>query len=148
MEEIIAYLQPGMERVNAYINMALLSDIPLLDATNRSLREHPGKMMRPMLSLLVAGAAGEATPPPDDTYRHAAATELLHNATLLHDDVVDGAAERRGMPTVASLMGGSTAVLIGDYWLEKCLQLILGARRETDRVLRLFAQNICHLTEG
>ncbi len=148
MEEIVAYLQPGMERVNAYINMALLSDIPLLDATNRSLREHPGKMMRPMLSLLVAGAAGEATRPPEDAYRHAAATELLHNATLLHDDVVDGATERRGMPTVASLMGGSTAVLIGDYWLEKCLQLILGARRETERVLRLFAQTIGHLTEG
>ena len=148
MDEIKAYLQPGLEQVNAFINMALRSDIPLLDSTNRSLREHPGKMMRPMLALLVAGAAGEATPPPEDTYRYAAATELLHNATLLHDDVVDGATERRGLPTVASILGGSTAVLIGDYWLEKCLQLVLGARREADRVLRLFAQTIGHLTEG
>ena len=148
MDEIKAYLQPGLEQVNAFINMALRSDIPLLDSTNRSLREHPGKMMRPMLALLVAGAAGEGTPPPEDTYRYAAATELLHNATLLHDDVVDGATERRGLPTVASILGGSTAVLIGDYWLEKCLQLVLGARREADRVLRLFAQTIGHLTEG
>lgn len=148
MDEIKAYLQPGLEQVNVFINMALRSDIPLLDSTNRSLREHPGKMMRPMLALLVAGAAGEATPPPEDTYRYAAATELLHNATLLHDDVVDGATERRGLPTVASILGGSTAVLIGDYWLEKCLQLVLGARREADRVLRLFAQTIGHLTEG
>lgn len=137
-----------MEQVNAFINLALVSDIPLLDSTNRSLRDHPGKMLRPMLSLLVAGAAGAAKPPPEDTYRYAAATEILHNATLLHDDVVDGATERRGLPTVASLLGGSAAVLIGDYWLEKCLQLILGARRETDRVLRLFAQTIGHLTEG
>jgi octaprenyl-diphosphate synthase len=105
-------------------------------------------MMRPILALLVAEAAGAATPPPEDTYRYAAATELLHNATLLHDDVVDGATERRGMPTVASLLGGSAAVLIGDYWLQKCLRLILGARRETDRVLRLFAQTLGHLTEG
>lgn len=148
MDEIKAYLQPGLEQVNVFINMALRSDIPLLDSTNRSLREHPGKMMRPMLALLVADAAGEATPPPEDTYRYAAATELLHNATLLHDDVVDGATERRGLPTVASILGGSTAVLIGDYWLEKCLQLVLGARREADRVLRLFAQTIGHLTEG
>lgn len=148
MDEIKAYLQPGLEQVNVFINMALRSDIPLLDSTNRSLREHPGKMMRPMLALLVAGAVGEGTPPPEDTYRYAAATELLHNATLLHDDVVDGATERRGLPTVASILGGSTAVLIGDYWLEKCLQLVLGARREADRVLRLFAQTIGHLTEG
>ena len=148
MKDIAAYLQPGMEQVNAFIDLELRSDIPLLDSTNRSLREHPGKMMRPMLALLVARAAGAATPPPEDTYRYAAATELLHNATLLHDDVVDGATERRGLPTVASLLGGSAAVLIGDYWLEKCLQLILGARRETDRVLRLFAQTIGHLTEG
>ena len=148
MEEIKAYLKPGLEQVNAFIDAALRSDIPLLDSTNRSLREHPGKMMRPMLSLLVAGAAGAATPPPEDTYRYAAATELLHNATLLHDDVVDGATERRGLPTVSSILGGSAAVLIGDYWLEKCLRLVLGARREADRVLRLFAQTIGHLTEG
>ena len=148
MEEIKAYLKPGLEQVNAFIDMALRSDIPLLYSTNRSLREHPGKMMRPMLSLLVAGAAGAATPPPEDTYRYAAATELLHNATLLHDDVVAGATERRGLPTVSSILGGSAAVLIGDYWLEKCLRLVLGARREADRVLRLFAQTIGHLTEG
>ena len=148
MNEILAYLKPGLEQVNSFIDAALRSDIELLDSTNRSLREHPGKMMRPILALLVAEAAGAATPPPEDTYHYAAATELLHNATLLHDDVVDGATERRGMPTVASLLGGSAAVLIGDYWLQKCLRLILGARRETDRVLRLFAQTLGHLTEG
>ena len=147
MKEIKEYIQPGMEQVNAIIVSALLSDIPLLDSTNRNLREHPGKMLRPTLALLVAGAICPAGLP-DDTYRYAAAAELLHNATLLHDDVVDGATERRGMPTVASLLSGSAAVLIGDYWLAKCLQVILGARRETDRVLRLYAQTISHLTEG
>jgi len=147
MKEIKEYIQPGMEQVNAIIISALRSDIPLLDSTNRNLREHPGKMLRPTLALLVAGANCPAGLP-DDTYRYAAAAELLHNATLLHDDVVDGATERRGMPTVASLLSGSAAVLIGDYWLANCLQVILGARRETDRVLRLYAQTISHLTEG
>lgn len=145
VEDILAYLQPGMDQVSALIGGALRSDIPLLDSTNRSLWDHPGKMMRPMLTLLVAGAAGT---PSEDTYRFAAATELLHNATLLHDDVVDGATERRGLPTIASYLGGSAAVLIGDFWLEKCLQMILGSRRETERVLRLFAQTVGHLTEG
>ena len=148
MNDILEYLKPGMEQVEAFIRIALRSDIPLLDSTNRSLREHPGKMMRPMLALLVAGAVGPATPPPEDAYRYAATAELLHNATLLHDDVVDGATERRGMPTVASLLGGSAAVLVGDFWLGKCLKLVLGGRRETHRVLGLFAQTIGHLTEG
>lgn len=148
MEEIIAYLRPDLAQVNAFIDIALRSDIPLLDSTNRSLREHPGKMLRPMLALLVARAAGQSTPPPEDTYRYAATAELLHNATLLHDDVVDGATERRGLPTVASLLGGGPAVLVGDYWLAQCLKLVLGGRRETNRVLRLFAQTINHLTEG
>ena len=148
MNDLLVYLKPGLEQVETFIAAALRSDIELLDSTNRSLREHPGKMMRPMLALLVAGAAGSATPPPEDTYRYAATAELLHNATLLHDDVVDGATERRGMPTVASLLGGSAAVLVGDFWLGKCLKLVLGGRRETYRVLSLFAQTISHLTEG
>lgn len=148
IKNIQEYLKPGLDQVNVFIDSALRSDIPLLDSTNRSLREHPGKMMRPMLALLVAEAAGPATPPPEDTYRYAATAELLHNATLLHDDVVDGATHRRGMPTVSSLLGGSAAVLIGDYWLAKCLSLVLGGRRETYRVLHLFAQTIGHLTEG
>ena len=148
MNDLLAYLKPGLERVETFISAALRSDIELLDSTNRSLREHPGKMMRPMLALLVARAAGPATPPPEDTYRYAATAELLHNATLLHDDVVDGVTQRRGRPTVASLLGGSAAVLIGDFWLGKCLKLVLGGRRETYRVLGLFAQTIGHLTEG
>ena len=148
MNDLLAYLKPGLEQVETFIAAALRSDIELLNSTNCSLREHPGKMMRPMLALLVAGAAGPATPPPEDTYRYAATAELLHNATLLHDDVVDGAKERRGMPTVASLLGGSAAVLVGDFWLAKCLKLVLGGRRETYRVLGLFAQTIGYLTEG
>ena len=148
VKEIQEFLQPQMAQVEAFIQISLRSDIQLLDSTNRSLREHPGKMLRPTLALLVAGAAGEATPPPEDCYRYAATAELLHNATLLHDDVVDGATERRGMPTIYSLLGGSAAVLVGDYWLGQCLKLVLGGRRETYRVLRLFAQTISHLTEG
>ncbi len=146
MEELKAFLQEDLARVAACMDEILKSDIALLDSTNRSLREHSGKMMRPMLALLVAGAAGTPT---EATIRYAAASELLHNATLLHDDVVDGATERRGLPTVASLLGGSAAVLIGDFWLVQCLQLVLkGNRPETNRVLRIFADTLGHLAKG
>ena len=143
--DLHTFLAEDLSRVEAHIDAALRSDVPLVDSTNRHLREHPGKMLRPMLSLLVAGALGKVN---ETSYRYAAATELLHNATLLHDDVVDGAAERRGMPTVASLLGGPAAVLIGDFWLVRCLDLVLEAEVDSERVLRLFSATLGHLAEG
>ena len=145
IKEIHTFLQEDLARVEAQIDALLRSDVPLLDATNRRLREHPGKMLRPMLALLVGGALGRKTA---DTCRFAAAVELLHNATLLHDDVVDGAASRRGLPTVFSQLGASPAVLLGDYWLVACLKLILGAERHVRQVLDLFSNTLGHLTEG
>lgn len=145
MKEIRAFLAPGLAEVETLIGTSLRSDVALLDQTNRNLRENPGKMLRPMLALLSAGAVGKVN---DSTRRYAAATELLHNATLLHDDVVDGATERRGLPTVASLLNPPAAVLIGDYWLVKCLQLVLSAQVEPHRVLTRFSQTLGHLTEG
>ena len=139
------YLRPQMDQVEAFIQASLVSDISLLDAVNRQLREHPGKMLRPILTLLCAGALGKIN---EDTIRYAAAAELLHNSTLLHDDVVDGATERRGLPTVASLLGGPAAVLIGDFWLTKCMDAILGASTESARVLRIFARTLGFLAEG
>ena len=145
LQEIKAYLAPGLSRVDACIARVLASDIQLLDQTNRMLREHPGKMLRPLLGLLCAGAAGTPT---EDTIRYASATELLHNATLLHDDVVDGATERRGLPTIATLLGGSASVLIGDYWVVQCLDLVLGSDSDVNRVLRIMADTLGHLAEG
>lgn len=127
------------------MDVALESNVHLLDMTNRKLLQHPGKLLRPSLALLAAGACGTVC---DSTYRYAAAAELLHNATLLHDDVVDGATQRRGMPTVASMINPQAAVLIGDYWLAKCLRLVLNAEREPERVLRIYAFTIKNLTEG
>ena len=145
LNEIRQFLKPLMERVETRIDASLRSDIALLDATNRSLRENGGKLLRPMLGLLVGGACGTVN---EDTVRYAAATELLHNSTLLHDDVVDGATERRGLPTVATLLNGPAAVLIGDFWLVRCMQTILDADRYSERVLRIYAKTLAHLAEG
>ena len=95
IREIKAYLAGPMQEVAALMDASLQSDIDLLDATNRSLLAKGGKQLRPLLSLLSAGACGGVN---GDSVRFAAAAELIHNSTLLHDDVVDGAAERRDFP--------------------------------------------------
>ena len=140
-----ALLAGPMEEVSALLEASLRSDIALLDATNRSLLAQGGKLMRPMLSLLSAGACGGIN---GDSVRFAAAAEMIHNATLLHDDVVDGAATRRGKPTVMSLLSSPASVLIGDFWLVKAIRCILDADRYSERAIRLFAKTLSDLAEG
>ena len=145
IRDIRAFLAGPMEEVSALLDASLRSDIPLLDATNRSLLSQGGKRLRPVLSLLSAGACGGINA---DSVRFAAAAELIHNSTLLHDDVVDGATVRRGHPTVMSILSGPASVLIGDYWLVKALRCTLDARQNGERVIRLFAKTLSDLAEG
>ena len=140
-----AFLAEPLERVFALLETSLGSDIALLDATNRSLLAQGGKRIRPGLTLLAAGACGGVN---GDTVRFAAAAEMIHNATLLHDDVVDGATTRRGKPTVMSILSSPASVLIGDYWLVKAIRCILDADRYSERAIRLFAKTLSDLAEG
>ena len=140
-----AFLAGPMQEVSALLEASLKSDIALLDATNRSLLSQGGKLMRPMLSLLSAGACGGINA---DSVRFAAAAEMIHNATLLHDDVVDGATMRRGKPTVMSILSSPASVLVGDYWLVKAIRCILDADRYSERAIRLFAKTLSDLAEG
>ena len=126
MDRIKKYIESDWLAVQEKITSALLSDIDLLNATNRSILSNSGKQLRPLLALLFARiCSGGVTP--ESAVRYAAAAELLHNATLLHDDVADDSAQRRGVPTIMSLMGPSVSVLVGDYWLVKAMELILHA---------------------
>ena len=133
--------------VQESIESALRSDINLLNKTNESILSHSGKQLRPLLALLFARACngGQIT---EATVRYAAAAELLHNATLLHDDVADSSATRRGVPTIMSLMGQSVAVLIGDYWLVKALDSILTDAPSDPAVLKIFSRTLSALAEG
>ena len=93
-EEIIGLIGSPWTEVQEYIRTVLSSDIHLLQNVNTSILDNSGKRLRPMLALLTAGALGTVN---SDSIRFAAASELLHNATLLHDDVVDQSSTRRGM---------------------------------------------------
>ena len=141
------YLGESWVSVSERIVSALDSDIYLLNVANRSILSHSGKQLRPILALLFAraccgGSVSEAT------IRYAAAAELLHNATLLHDDVADGSDQRRGVPTIRSLMGPSVSVLVGDYWLVRAMELILAGGDSDARVIKIFSKTLSDLAEG
>ena len=143
-QDIIQFLGEDWDRTQALICSQLHSDVGLLEQTNDQVLSTAGKMLRPMVALLVSRAIGTPT---EDSICYAAATELLHNATLIHDDVADGSAERRGKPTVSALLGAGTAVLVGDYWLARAVDLVVDTVHRDD-VIRKFAGTLTDLAEG
>ncbi|MCD8287235.1 MAG: polyprenyl synthetase family protein, partial [Porphyromonadaceae bacterium] len=111
-------------RIESLLKEALGSDIDILNTVNAHILSNSGKQLRPLLSLLAARACSGGHPV-EASFHYAAASELLHNATLLHDDVADSSDERRGMPTLRALMGSSVSVLVGDFWMAKAVRLVL-----------------------
>lgn len=142
------YLGAEWTAVQERIAGSLESDIDLLDKTNKSILSHSGKQLRPILALLSARACSADGRASEATVRYAAAAELLHNATLLHDDVADDSDQRRGVPTIRSLMGPTVSVLLGDYWLVKAMDLILGLHEADSQVIRIFSKTLSDLAEG
>lgn len=147
IKSVREYLGKDWEAVKEKIETSLMSDIALLNVTNSSILSNSGKQLRPLLALLVARAcSGHQIS--EATIRYAAAAELLHNATLLHDDVADNSDQRRGVPTIMSLMGPSVSVLVGDYWLVKAMEMILGSSEEDHMVTKIFSKTLSDLAEG
>ena len=137
LNEIKSFLGDDWKKVLEKIDEQLGSDIEVLDSTNRQILSHSGKQLRPMLSLLVARAcsAGRIT---EASVCYAAASELA-----------DSSDERRGVPTIRSVMGASVSVLVGDYWLVKAMECILSCHTSLDgRVIRLFSRTLSDLAEG
>ena len=147
IKAIHGYLGENWVAVKESIHGALRSDIKLLNSTNESILSNSGKQLRPLLALLLARMCfgGKMT---EATVRYAAASELLHNATLLHDDVADDSSQRRGVPTIMSLMGPTVSVLVGDYWLVKAMELILQSADTDVRVIKIFSKTLSDLAEG
>ena len=147
IKSVREYLGDDWKAVKEKIETSLMSDIALLNSTNSTILSNSGKQLRPLLALLIARAcSGHRIS--EATVRYAAASELLHNATLLHDDVADNSEQRRGMPTIMSLMGPSVSVLVGDYWLVKAMELILGSSEGDHLVIKIFSKTLSDLAEG
>lgn len=143
-KEVQKFLGPAWKDFQRCFAESLQTDIPLLEKVNRFILEHGGKKLRPTFSLLIAQAL--RAPCDERVLSCAAASELLHTATLLHDDVADDALTRRGVPTVMALYSPSTAVLIGDFWLSRAMDLIID--HPDKRVLHAFSKCLCDLARG
>lgn len=143
-ENIISLLGSNWTAFQGLIREALQSDIPLLEKVNADLLANGGKQIRPMISLLVSCALGQ---PCEESVAFAAATEILHNATLYHDDVADSSSLRRGKPTLSALVGPSTAVLIGDFWISRAVRQVMSRLHQLDAI-KLFSKTLSDLAEG
>jgi octaprenyl-diphosphate synthase len=122
---------------------AVKSNAPLLDRIMRYIVKRKGKQLRPMFVLLSAKLCGEVN---DATYRAASLVEILHTATLVHDDVVDDSMERRGFFSTYALWKAKANVLIGDYLLAK--GLLLSLENNDYRILHILSDAVRKMSEG
>lgn len=143
IDDIKKFLGADWTKYHQVFEDNLKSNIELLDSINEYLLLLKGKQLRPMLCLLAAKACGGIS---NNAILCAAAIEMLHTATLLHDDVVDEADTRRGNPTIVSLYTPQASVLIGDYWLSRAIHTII---QDCDKaVFQSFARSIEDLSRG
>ena len=139
-QEILREELPEFEK---QFHSAVKSQVPLLDRIMRFIVNRKGKQLRPMFVLLSAKLCG---PVNDTTYRAASLVELLHSATLVHDDVVDGSLERRGFFSTYALWKSKVSVLVGDYLLAK--GMLLSLDHDDYRILKLLSNAIREMSEG
>ena len=119
------------------------SKTPLLDRIMQYVVKRKGKQIRPMFVLLSAKLCGEIN---ESTYRAASLVELLHTATLVHDDVVDDSMERRGFFSTYALWKAKANVLIGDYLLAK--GLLLSLDNKDHEILHFLSDAVRKMSEG
>lgn len=117
--------------------------VPLLNRIMNYIVRNKGKQMRPMFVFLTAGVCGEIN---DKTYRGASLVELLHTATLIHDDVVDDSFERRGLFSINALWKNKIAVLVGDYLLSR--GLLLSLNNDDFQLLKISSNAVKLMSEG
>lgn len=132
-----------MEEFEGRFRSAMRSEVALLDKITRYIVKRKGKQMRPMFVFLTAKTLDTTR---DSTYRAAALIELLHTATLTHDDVVDDADKRRGFFSINALWKNKIAVLVGDYLLSR--GLLLSVRHKDYRMLEITSNAVQEMSEG
>lgn len=141
--EIMSPIDSEMKEFEIRFRENLKSNVPLLDKVMQYIVRRKGKQMRPMFLFLTAKMLGEIN---DKTYQAASLVELLHTATLVHDDVVDDANERRGFFSVNALWKNKIAVLVGDYMLSQVL--LLSIENNNTRLLGIVARAVREMSEG
>lgn len=125
LSQISTPIKPELIEFNEKFKAKLKSKIGLVDLITSYILKQKGKRIRPLLVLLSARTVGEIN---ERSYRGATLIELLHTATLIHDDVVDNADKRRGFPSINAIWKNKVSVLMGDYLLSKALNIAVEGR--------------------
>jgi len=136
-------LAKELKEFEKHFRDAVKSRVSLLDRIMHYIIQRKGKQMRPRFVLLSAKLGGQIN---DSTYRAASLVELLHTATLVHDDVVDEAMERRGFFSINALWKNKVAVLVGDYLLSK--GLLLSLNHGDFKILQALSTAVKEMSEG
>ncbi len=132
-----------MRQVDQVIAHKLSSDVPLVGNVSQYIINAGGKRLRPALLLLCCGALGFEG---DQRFNMAAVVEFIHTATLLHDDVVDDSALRRGNPTANAQFGNPASVLVGDFLYSRAFQMMVDT--QSMRVMQILADATNIIAEG
>jgi octaprenyl-diphosphate synthase len=143
VKQIKAPVAEEMKLFEEKFKASMKSSVPLLDRITHYIVKRKGKQMRPLFVFLSAKLCGGVT---DSTYSAASLIELLHTATLVHDDVVDDANFRRGMFSINALWKNKIAVLVGDFLLSK--GLLLSVENEEFEMLKLVSEAVKEMSEG
>ncbi|MFH1197338.1 MAG: polyprenyl synthetase family protein [bacterium] len=143
LSDISRPINEELEEFSHLFKASLKSNVALVDLITRYILKQKGKKIRPLLVLLSAKASGGIT---QRSYRGATLVELLHSATLIHDDVVDNAEERRGFPSINAVWKNKIAVLMGDYMLSRGLSLALDGN-DFD-FLKVITNTVKRMSEG
>ena len=143
LEQIKKPISHEMEEFETKFREAMRSRVSLLDKIMHYIVKRKGKQMRPMFVFLSAGVTGKIT---EATYRGASLIELLHTATLVHDDVVDDSNLRRGFFSINALWKNKIAVLVGDYLLSK--GLLLSIDNNDFDLLKIVSEAVREMSEG
>ena len=143
LDDIKSAVSNELSQFEDFYKNALHSDNFLLDKIGRYTLKHKGKQLRPLFVFLSAKCFGELN---ESTYRAATFIELLHSATLIHDDVVDDAAERRGFASINAMYKNKIAVLAGDYLLSKGMMIALENRDY--QMLDMISETVRNMSEG
>ena len=143
LDDIKSAVSSELEHFEAFYKEELHSNNFLLDKIGRYTLKHKGKQLRPLFVFLSAKCFGEVS---ESTYRAATFIELLHSATLIHDDVVDDAAERRGFASINAMYKNKIAVLAGDYLLSKGMMIALENRDY--QMLDMISETVKNMSEG
>ena len=143
IKEIKALIGPEMKDFEGFFKKAVKTNVPLLDIVMNYIIRRKGKQMRPMFVFLTAKLIGEVN---NSTYTAATLIELMHTATLVHDDVVDDADKRRGFFSINALWKSKIAVLTGDFLLSK--GLLLAIENKEFELLEIVSEAVKEIAEG